>query len=66
MLKCLIFFLLGVLASIVVFFTPWWLPATLVLLLILFRLVKSETRLKEQMTPRQRLHHRRSIQKFEP
>jgi len=66
MLKLLFFFLLGILASLVVFFTPWWLTAALVVLLILFRLVKTEARLNRQMSPRQPLHHRRSIQKFEP
>jgi NhaP-type Na+/H+ or K+/H+ antiporter len=65
MLKCLLFFLLGILASLVVFFTPWWLSITLIVLLILFRLVKAEARLREEMPPHPRLHHR-SIQKFEP
>jgi len=66
MLKCLFFFLLGVLASLVVFFTPWCVTATLIPLLILFRLVKVEARLREGMDKSQGLHHRRSIQKFEP
>lgn len=66
MLKCLFFFLLGALASLVVFFTPWWLTVTLILLLILLSLVKADAKLREQMHPRQGLHHRRSIQKFEP
>jgi hypothetical protein len=65
MLKCLFFFLLGALASLVVFFIPWWLSVTLIVLLILFRLVKADHRLREQMDPRQNLHARRSIQKFE-
>lgn len=66
MIKCLFFFLMGVLASLVVFFTPWWLSVTLIVLLILFRLVKADHRLREQMDPRQSLHRGRSIQKFEP
>jgi len=65
-LKCLFFFLLGALASLVVFFTPWWLTAALIVLFILFSLVKADVKLREQMGPRQGLHHRRSIQKFEP
>lgn len=66
MLKFVFFFLLGVAAALAVFFTPWYLSVSLIVLLILFRLVKAEAEWREQIAPRQHLHHRGSIQKFEP
>lgn len=48
MLKCLLFFLLGILTFVILFFTSWWLIMILVLwTLILFRLVQSTVKLKE-------------------
>jgi hypothetical protein len=67
MLKYLLFFLPGTLTFIILCFTSWWLVALLVLwTMILFRLVESTAKLKEQICHQGQHAHGMPIQKLEP
>jgi len=65
MLKYLLFFVLGILTFVILCFTSWWLLTILVIwTLILFRLVQSTVKLKEETDHRRQHAHGMSIQKL--